>query len=207
MLDLLASSPVTTVLLVVNVLVSFYALTVDQGIFDRFSFRPTQVAQGQWYRLLTGGFLHAGIAHLLFNMFTLFFFGPWLEAALGSLRFLVVYFGSELGAHAFTYLRHREDEGYAAVGASGAISGVVFAFCLFAPLEPLYIMFIPIGIPAILFAVLFVLFSAYSMREGSEGGGLRVAHDAHLGGAIAGLVLTLILFPPVVGIFLGQLGF
>ncbi len=206
MLEILSAAPVTLVLLVVNVLVSFHALYVDHSMFDRFSFRPTHVAKGEWYRLLTGGFLHAGIAHLMFNMFTLFFFGPWLELALGSWRFVIVYFGAELAAHAFTYVRHRDDNGYAAVGASGAISGVVFAFCLFSPLSPIYIMFIPIGIPAIVYAVLFVLFSAYAMREGQEGSGSRIAHDAHLGGAVGGLVLTIALFPSVVSIFLGQLG-
>jgi membrane associated rhomboid family serine protease len=206
MLSLLLSTPVTLILLILNVLVSFYALYVDHGVFDRFSFRPTRVAEGEWYRLLTGGFLHAGLTHLLFNMFTLFFFGPWLELALGSWRFAAVYFGAELAAHAFTYARHRDEPGYAAVGASGAISGVIFAFCLFAPLEPIYIMFIPVGIPAVVYAVLFVLFSAYAMREGADGAGTRIAHDAHLGGAIGGLLLTVALYPAVVRIFLGQLG-
>ena len=206
MLELLLSAPITLALLVVNVLVSFHALVLDHTMFDRFSFRPRHVAEGEWYRLLTDGFLHAGIAHLMFNMFTLFFFGPWLELAVGSLRFVVIYFGAELAAHAFTYFRHRDDPGYAAVGASGAISGVVFAFCLFSPLSPIYIMFIPIGIPAILYAVLFVLFSAYAMREGQEGAGSRIAHDAHLGGAVGGLVLTILLYPAVVRIFLSQIG-
>src|SRR5690606_33997967 len=152
MLSVLSSTPVTLILLILNVLVSFYALYIDHSAFDRFAFRPVRVAEGEWYRLFTGGFLHAGLTHLLFNMFTLFFFGPWLELALGSWRFVAVYFGAELAAHALTFLRHRDEQGYAAVGASGAISGVIFAFCLFAPLERIYIMFIPIGIPAILYA-------------------------------------------------------
>lgn len=202
----LAGAPVTTIVLVVNVMVSFYALVVDHSLFDRFSFRPAHVRSGERYRMLTGGFLHAGWAHLAFNMITLYFFGPYLELVLGSFRFGVLYFGSELAAHALTYMRHRDDLGYAAVGASGAISGVVFAFCLFAPLQPIYIFFIPIGIPAILYAVLFVLFSAYAMREGQEGTGARIAHDAHLGGALGGLLLTIALYPSVVGTFLRQLG-
>ena len=205
-MQLLASAPVTAALLIINVLVSFHALMIDNTVLERFSFRPTHVAKGEWYRLLTGGFLHAGVTHLLFNMVTLFFFGPVLEVVLGSVRFALVYFGAELAAHALTYWRHREDHGYAAVGASGAISGVIFAFCLFAPLEKIYILFIPIGIPAILYAVLFVLFSAYAMREGQAGAGPRIAHDAHLGGAIGGLVMTVILYPSVVSIFLRQLG-
>ena len=199
-------TPVTALLLLVNVLVSFHALMLDHSVFDRFSFRPVAVASGEWYRIVTGGFLHAGIAHLLFNMITLFFFGPALELTLGSPRFTILYFGALLAAHAFTYFRHKDDHAYAAVGASGAISGVLFAFCLFAPLEPIYVMFIPIGIPSALYAVLFVFFSAYAMREGQEGTGSRIAHDAHLGGAVGGLVLTILLYPASVRIFLGQLG-
>jgi membrane associated rhomboid family serine protease len=205
-METLVASPVTATLLIINVLVSIHALVIDPSILERYSFRPTSVASGEWYRLLTGGFLHAGVAHLLFNMITLFFFGPVLEMVLGSVRFAIVYFGAELAAHALTYWRHRDDHAYAAVGASGAISGVIFAFCLFAPLQPIYIMFIPIGIPAILYAVLFVLFSAYAMREGRAGAGARIAHDAHLGGALGGLILTVILYPSVLVIFLRQLG-
>ncbi len=139
--------------------------------------------------------------HLLFNMVTLFFFGPYIESIVGSGRFLAIYLGSELAANALTYLKYSDNPQYSAVGASGAISGVLFAFCLFAPFQLLYIFF-AIPMPAILFAVLYVALSVYASRR--EIG--RVAHEAHLGGAIGGLVLTLILYPASLGIFLEQLG-
>ena len=206
---MLSAAPITTFLLAVNVLVSLHALFVDPGALDRYAFRPVEMRERkEWYRMITGAFLHANLVHLLFNMMTLYFFGPYLEARrLGELPFLVVYFGSLLAAHAYAYVRHRNDPDYAAVGASGAISGVLLSFCLFEPMSPIYIFLIPVGIPAILFAVLFIAFSSYAVRDANRGGGGRIAHDAHLGGAIAGLVLTIILSPSVLRIFVAQLPF
>ena len=155
----------------------------------------------EWSRWLTAGFVHVGFAHLAFNMITLYYFGPYIEVALGPLRFLAVYLGSELAANALTYAKHKDNPAYSAVGASGAISGVLFSFCLFEPFAMLGIMFI-IPMPAILFAVLYVVLSIYASKR--EIG--RVAHEAHLGGALGGLALTLILAPWSLGVFLGQIG-
>jgi membrane associated rhomboid family serine protease len=143
-----------------------------------------------------------GLAHLAFNMLTLYFFGPFIEGRLGSWRFLVLYFGAELAANALTYWRHRDSPNYSAAGASGAISGIVFAFVLFRPWEPIYLFFIPVGIPAVVFSVLYVALSVYAAKQG----GGQVAHEAHLGGALGGVALTLALYPAVLGIFLRQLG-
>lgn len=201
-----SSTPFTLLLLILNVLVSAYALFFDSSLIDRLAFKPRDILKGkQYYRMISGGFVHGGIGHLAFNMITLFFFGPLLEIIMGPVRFLLLYFGSELAAHAFTLARHRDDPHYAAVGASGAISGVVFAFCLFFPFELLYIFF-ALPIPAILFAVLYVVGSAYAMRrnDGVRGG---IAHEAHLGGAIGGLIITILLVPRSISIFLSHLGF
>jgi membrane associated rhomboid family serine protease len=201
-------APVTMLLLAANVLVSLYALS-NPALIDRLSFRPQHVLrQGEWWRLLTGGFVHAGIAHLAFNAITLYFFGRFIEVLLGPGPLLIIYFGSELAAHGLTLAAHHDDPHYAAVGASGAVSGVVFGFCLFRPLRNLYLFF-AIPIPALLFAVGYVGFSIYAMRETAEGragmtGG--IAHEAHLGGAIGGLLLTVLLEPRAIGIFLRQLG-
>ncbi len=201
-----ASTPVTLLLLIVNVLVSGYALFVDPSLVDRLAFKPREILKGKEYqRMITGGFVHVGIGHLAFNMITLFFFGPLLEQILGPGKFLLLYFGAELAAHALTLLVHRDSETYAAVGASGAISGVVFAFCLFFPFEMLYIFF-AIPMPAILFAVLYVAGSIYAMRQKDEGMTGGIAHEAHLGGAIGGLVVTILLEPRALGIFLEQVG-
>ncbi len=205
-----SGAPATLILLILNVLVSLYALFFDPGLVDRFSFRPREILQGkQYYRLITAGFVHAGLGHLLFNMITLFFFGPTMEAVLGTGSFFILYFGSELAAHGLTLYLQRDNPRYAAIGASGAVSGVVFAFCLVNPFAPIYLFFIPIGIPAILFAVIYVLGSVYSMRIGREQGANvgNIAHEAHVGGALGGVILTLLLEPAVLPHFLNEIGF
>ncbi len=198
----LLQTPVTLFFLTLNVLVGAYSLLVDPSIIGKWSFRPYLVRQrqemGRWF---TAGVVHVGLAHLAFNMITLFFFGPLIEGVMGPWRFLAVYVGSELAANALTYWRHKDDPNYSAVGASGAISGVLFSFVLFAPFELLYVFF-AIPMPAILFAVLYVGLSIYSSKQG----GGRIAHEAHLGGALGGVILTIALYPAVVGIFLQQLG-
>ena len=198
-------TPVTLILLLLNVLVSGYALLQDESLIDRLGFRPVRIReQREWYRFITAGFVHAGMAHLAFNLITLYFFGPLLERQLGPLNFIVLYFGSELAAHALTYWFHRGNEDYNAVGASGAISGIVFAFCLFAPFQKLYLFF-AVPIPAILFAIGFVAVSIYAMNKtrGRMGG---IAHEAHLGGALGGVVLTILLDSTALPIFLSHFG-
>ena len=199
-------TPFTLFLLLINILVSGYALYSDPSLVGKLAFRPKDIlGSGQWYRMITGGFVHGSLGHLAFNMITLFFFGPVLEAQLGSLGFLVVYFGSELAAHALTLWLHRDTPWYSAVGASGAISGVVFAFCLFYPFQRIYLFF-AIGIPAWLFAMAFVGFSVWAMRKRESGAMGGIAHEAHLGGAIGGLLLTILMEPRALSVFLGQIG-
>lgn len=200
--SLFSLPPVTSFFLILNVAVGAYTLLVNPAMIDRWSFKPYRVVrEREWGRWLTAGFVHVGAMHLLFNMVTLYYFGPFIEAVLGPLRFLAIYVGSELAANALTYWRHRDNPQYSAVGASGAISGVLFSFCLFEPFALLGIMFI-IPMPAILFAVLYVALSIYASKQG----GGRIAHEAHLGGALGGLALTVLLYPAAVGIFLRQLG-
>ncbi len=202
-----SDSPITLFLILVNVMASLYALFFDHSLIERYSFRPAKILREREYdRLLTAGFIHVSLGHLFFNMFTLFFFGPVLEGILGIWRFIVLYFGSELAAHGLALYMHRKSTSYSAVGASGAVSGIVFAFCLWLPFEKIYIFLIPIGIPAILFAFLYVAGSIYAMKVGREQGASGgIAHEAHVGGALGGLLLTMLLQPFVIPHFIHQL--
>ena len=205
-MDALLQSPITLTLLLLNLAISGYAMLVDLSLIDELSFRPTRIQkQGEYYRFLTAGFVHAGGAHLAFNMITLYFFGPQLERLLAPEAFLVLYFGSELSAHALTFLVHRGDPQYAAVGASGAISGVLFAFCLYAPLAMLGVMMV-IPMPAIVFAVLYVVVSIYAIGQRQPGVRGGIAHEAHLGGALGGVLLTIALdYPRPINAFLREM--
>ena len=200
MSDLLAT-PITAFFLLINVLVGAYSLFVEPDLIGRWAFRPAAVKKGEWGRWITAGFVHTGLAHLLFNMVTLWSFGPPIERTIGWWRFLAVYMGSELAANALTYWRHRDAPAYSAVGASGAISGVVFSFVLFAPWAMLGVLFI-IPMPAILFAFLYIAFSIYASNQQVG----RVAHEAHLGGALGGIVLTILLYPAALTTFLSKMG-
>ena len=198
-------TPITLGLLVANIAVSGYTLMSDPSLLRDLSFRPVRITRhGEYYRLLTSGFVHTGLAHLAFNMITLFFFGPLLEGALGPGRFLLLYFGSEICAQAVTFARHRNDESYASVGASGAISGVLFAFALFEPFAMLYV-FLVVPMPAIVFAFLYVAISIYALDQPASGPMGRIAHEAHLGGAIGGVIITLLLAPIALQLFLQKI--
>ncbi|GAB2803998.1 rhomboid family intramembrane serine protease [Halomonas shantousis] len=202
----LAQTPFTLLLLIANVIISLYALKRGARLVSRLALSPERVLRhGEIYRLVTAGFVHADGAHLLVNMITLYFFGPWMEILLGPVGFLVLYFGSELAAHGLSLIIQRGNPRYSAVGASGAISGVLFAFCLYQPFQLLYLFFM-IPIPAIVFAIGFVAISMYAMknRGSTQTGGL--AHEAHLGGALGGVVIAILLDPAALTMFLRQLG-
>ncbi|WP_456429931.1 rhomboid family intramembrane serine protease [Rhodocaloribacter sp.] len=200
-----SAAPVTLLLLVINVMVSGYALLMDQSLIDRLAFKPRRIREhGEYYRFVTGGFVHVGLGHLAFNMLTLYFFGPYLEYVVGSGRFLLIYFGSEMAAHAVTMVLQRKNPKYSAVGASGAISGLVFAYCLFNPFSRIGLFF-AVWIPAWLFAVGFVVVSVVAMRRREAGAAGGLAHEAHLGGALGGVVLTILLEPRSLELFLGQI--
>ena len=190
---------VTYALIVANILVSGYALYGDRNFVNQFAFNVGAVVKGeQHYRVITSGFLHADLFHLIFNMVTLYFFGPPIEGALGKLGFIVLYFGSMIASGITSAIVHRRNPGYSAIGASGAVSGVVLSFCVFAPLQPIYFFMLPIGIPALLYGFIFIVISARQMGDGS-----RIAHEGHLGGAVAGVILTILMRPDAITRFFG----
>lgn len=185
---------ITLLILVgLNALATWYTLQ-NRAVFERFTFQVGPTLGGQWDRLLTAGFLHVHWPHFAFNMITLYFFGPSVERWLGSGLFLLVYFGSLLGGNLLALLYHRSNPEYRAVGASGAVSGVVYAAIAGFPGMELAFIFIPVPFPAWIYGVGFILYSIYGMGRQHD----NIGHEAHLGGALAGLLLALALDPSLI---------
>jgi membrane associated rhomboid family serine protease len=199
-------APFTYNLLFLNIIISGIAFLIYPELIERWGFRPYEVKyRKQYYRYISSGFLHGSLPHLLFNMFTLYSFGPLIENILGGVNFLILYIGSELLAGALTYWKYKEDSYYNAIGASGAISGVIMSFCIFYPFEQIQFFFVPM--PALLFAALYIGFSVYATRSGQGKSFGNIAHEAHLGGALGGILLTFILKPAAFPFFLSHFGF
>jgi len=192
--------PATLTLIAINVAASVFGWSNPQfQAANMFHVGPIRQNR-EYHRMLTSGFLHVGVFHLLINMFVLFQFGATIEYSVGTTNFLIIYFASLVGGSLWAYLENFRNPDYRAVGASGAVSGVLLAYCLFWPFSLLYI-FMIIPMPAVLFAVLFILISAtLAGRENRI-----IGHEAHIGGALFGLVMTMIVVPDSLGIFAGQI--
>ena len=164
----------------------------------------------QWHRMLTYGLVHGGWGHLLFNMLTLFFFGrvveQYFQLAFGSTPGIVLYVLLYVSALAVStvwdLVKYRDDYGYNAVGASGAVSAILFASILFEPTMGIYIYLIPIPVPGYIFAPLYLLYCWYMARRGSD----NIGHSAHFWGAVYGLAFPLACRPDILTHFLTQLG-
>ncbi len=182
--------PFTLVVILVTTAISVKAL-FSERILRSYSLEVEAVLwRKQYYRVLTSGFLHVGIGHLLFNMVTLYAFGPAIEQAGGWIGFVAIYFGSLLAGSLLALLIHRNHANYTAVGASGAVSGIVFSFVLLFPRSNLMVFPIYTGIPAWVFAVLYTGITIYGIRSQSG----HIGHEAHLGGAVAGMLIASALF-------------
>jgi len=198
-------SPVTILIIVATCVVSWMAFN-NQRLADRLILWPPAIDRSKQYdRLITHGFIHADFGHLLFNMITLFFFGRAVEQVfvqkIGMIGYLVFYLAAIVVAILPTYAQHRHDSHYRSLGASGAVSAVLFSFILMAPWSGIYLFFIPIPIPAIVYAVLYVSYSIWMDRRGGD----NINHSAHLWGAGFGVMFTLIMDPSVLSHFLSQL--
>lgn len=179
-------------IIVANVLFSYKGFN-DHSFFRKYEFHMGRVRSGEQIRILSSGFLHADIAHLAFNMFTLYFFAPVVIDYLGEFLFIVVYFGSLIFGSLLTIVFHKDDYNYRAIGASGAVTGVLYSAILLRPDMMLGIFFI-IPMPAYLFGILYLLYSIYGMKAKND----NIGHTAHFGGAIGGYLITLISNPNLV---------
>lgn len=176
---------VTIIIIAINVIVSFKGFN-DQAFFNKYKFNIADIKAGAKYQIFTSGFLHANVSHLLVNMLTLYFFANIVIYALGSPTFIVVYLASLLVGNLFSYYFHKDDYNYTAVGASGAVMGILYSAILLQPDMTLGLFFI-IPIPAYVFGIGYLLYTIYGMKRRND----NIGHDAHFGGATAGYILTI----------------
>lgn len=181
---------VTLVIIAANALISYKGFS-DFSFFEKYKFNIGGVRRGEQIRMFSAGFLHVDITHLLFNMITLYFFAGIVIWNLGTANFLLVYIGSLLAGNLLSYYFHKDNYYYSAVGASGAVTGIIYAAIILRPDLDLYMFFIPIPIPAYIFGIGYLLYSIYGMKNRLG----NIGHDAHFGGAIGGYVITLVLDP------------
>ena len=165
----------------------------NHTLFEKYKFNVRSILRDKEYvRLLSAGFLHADLVHLLFNMMTLYFFGPIVIQVFGALGFLLIYFGSILLGNLFSLYVYKNQGWYSAIGASGGVSGILFASIAMLPEITLYFFFI-IEITGYIFGFLYFAYSVYMMLNPREGD--NIGHAAHLGGAFFGLVYAVALEP------------
>jgi len=180
----------TIAVIAANVLVSLKGFN-DSYFFDRYKFGIGAIKAGQKERMLTSGFLHVDIAHLFFNMFTLYFFADVVIAWFGPAKFILIYFISLLAGSLLALFFHKDEPYYSAVGASGAVTGILYAAILLQPNDSLFLMLIPIPIPAYILGIGYLLYSIYGMKSRIG----NIGHTAHFGGAIGGYATTLLFMP------------
>jgi membrane associated rhomboid family serine protease len=173
------------VIIALNAIVSYKGLE-DWEFFRKYQFNIGSIRAGEQYRMITSAFLHADIMHFAFNMITLYFFAPVVIAHLGMWAFVLVYFVSLVAGSLLTLYFHKDDYWYTAIGASGAVTGVLYSSILLDPNGKIYLYFL-VEMPAYVFGIGYLLYSIYGMKAKND----NIGHVAHFGGAIGGYVFTL----------------
>lgn len=183
---------VTLVIIAANIIFSFKGFN-DRLFFEKYKFNIGAIRRGEQLRMLSSGFLHADTTHLVFNMFTLFFFAHVVIDNLGNTNFILVYLASLIMGNVLSFYFHKEEYWYSAIGASGAVTGVLYSAILLEPSMRLGFMFIPIPIPGYLFGIGYLLYSIYGIKNRLG----NIGHDAHFGGAVGGYFFTLAVKPSI----------
>lgn len=191
------SISITIIIIIITAVISFLAFS-NHELMDKLIFYPPDIAQRkQWYRFFSNGLIHADIGHLAFNMISLYFFGDLVNQAFsqifggstGTLLYLLMYVSALAVCLIPTYMSNKENYYYRSLGASGAVSAVIFAGVFLYPANKLYLFFIPIGIPGFIFGPLYLIISAYWSKKGTS----HINHSAHLWGALYGIAFLIIL--------------
>jgi len=202
---------ITLVIVIITILFSLFAFRRKKMLY-RFDLSPYHIVhKRQYYRIITHAFLHADYVHLAINMLVLYSFGTYVEHMLGDLQkqglifsgpffFILLYLVSVILASLTTIARYRDDQKYSALGASGAVSAVVFAYIFFAPLQKIYF-YMVMPIPGIIFGILYLIYSSYMGRRNKD----NINHSAHFWGAVVGFVFPILLEPSLFIVFLEKL--
>ena len=177
-------------LIAINVVISFKGFN-DLSFFRKYQFHVGSIRSGEQIRMISSGFLHVDIGHLAFNMLSLYFFAPVVYGILNNFSFVLIYFASLIFGSLLTMIFHKDDYSYSAVGASGAVMGIIYSAILLDPSLDIYFFFIPIPIPGYIFGIGYLLYSIYGMKAKSD----NIGHTAHFGGAIGGYLFTLMKKP------------
>lgn len=182
---------VAIILIIANVVISYKGLK-EHSFLDRYKFEVDKVLiDKEYFRLISSGFLHLDWQHLLFNMISLYAFSESLEPQIGWLNFTIIYFASLIGGDLFALLIHRNHGDYSAVGASGAVCGIIFASIAIFPGMEIGLLLIPLSIPSWMFGLFYIALTIYGIK--SKIG--NIGHEAHLGGALIGMAIAVILYP------------
>jgi membrane associated rhomboid family serine protease len=198
-------SDITLYIIIITSLISITGFRNGKLVDELIFWPPAITKKYQYYRFITCGLIHADYMHLIFNMLTLYFFGSIMEIyyqgelGLQKWYYLALYIGALFVSNIPTYLKHRNDYNYRSLGASGAVSAVLFAFILLKPWQQIIVLVFPV--PAIIYGGLFLVYSVYMSKRG----GGNVNHDAHFYGALFGILFTIIVRPEVLDIFLNEL--
>ena len=187
-LSKLSVNSVAILLIILNIYFSYKGFN-DINFFNKYKFNPSYIKRGEWIRYLSSGFLHVDTTHLIVNMFTFYFFADSVIFRVGEMNFLIIYFASLIFGNILTYKINQNKLNYNAVGASGAVMGIVYASIILNPSMTLFFFIIPM--PGYLFGIGYLFYSIYSMKKRND----NIGHEAHLGGAIAGFFTTLLISP------------
>ncbi|PWS32512.1 rhomboid family intramembrane serine protease [Pedobacter paludis] len=200
-MEYLNATPVASIIFLFTVVTSLYAF-YDHGIYGKFMLHPYSVSKGKHiFTIITSGLIHADWMHLFFNMFTFYAFAFTLEKMMGSWQFGLLYFFGLVLSDITTIFKNKDNYHYHSLGASGAISAVLFSYILFNPWSGIRILFIPFDIPAFVFGGLYLVYCMYASKNSRD----NINHDAHFFGALTGLIFTVIFVQGIVPHFISAL--